>query len=170
MVISKLLTKNTKPFRFRIFFAITNFLLIFCSTVGLSEELKGQGTILWKVSNSQTNKQSYFLGTLHQMGNSFVDSIPEIFGKLQESEIAIFETFDHSKRIRAVMNSRADNYDYKEILKRNEIVFIENLFDSLGVPVSKLTPIEALIKMDQIYVETICGTVKSSDSWDHFDN
>jgi uncharacterized protein YbaP (TraB family) len=170
MVILSTSRKSTKSIGFRTFFVYKKVVILFILNLGLAHTTFAQSTILWKVVHQQTNKESFLLGTLHQMGNSFVDSIPIIADKLKVSEIAIFETFNHSERIKERLNSRSHNYEYKEVLKQKEIEYIQNLFDSLGVPISKLSPIEALIKMDQIYVETICGTVKPYDNWNHFDN
>ena len=47
--------------------------------------LQAQNTILWEVEYVD-GKVSYLLGTMHQMGNSFVDSLPIIKQKLVDSE------------------------------------------------------------------------------------
>ena len=55
----------------------------------------GQNTILWKITDTINNRTSIILGTFHQFGNSFVDSIPEIKENLYNSELAIFESIDN---------------------------------------------------------------------------
>ena len=44
----------------------------------MTQLIMSQNTILWKVNDTVNNKSSYIVGTFHQFGNSFVDSIPEI--------------------------------------------------------------------------------------------
>lgn len=60
------------------------------------QNVLAQNTILWSVK-SYTGKESYLLGTYHQMGNSFIDSLPEIKNALINSEVAIFESTNQKK-------------------------------------------------------------------------
>lgn len=129
----------------------------------------GQNTILWSVKDPSTNKISYLLGTLHQIGNSFVDSIPQIKKALKSSELAIFETTNAGNAVSELMNLRKGNNDYKNNLKQSDLTYLDEISSDWKVPVSKLSPIELLIKLQQTYVETQCGTVKPSDKWKHFD-
>ena len=65
-----------------------------------------QNTILWKVTNTINNKTSIIVGTFHQFGNSFVDSIPELKENLYNSELAIFESIDYKDQTQKIINSR----------------------------------------------------------------
>lgn len=140
------------------------FLDMFISSLSI-----GQNTILWSISDSLVGKQSFLLGTYHQMGNSFVDSIPQIKLALSSSDLAVFETVGVNDDISNYMNNRENNYDYKKILKKSDLVYLENLSQNWNVPISKVFPIELLLKLNQTYSVKICGTVKSTDEWDHFD-
>lgn len=60
----------------------------------ISQFAISQNTILWKVTDTINNKTSFIVGTFHQLGNSFVDSIPEIKESLMGSDLAIFESID----------------------------------------------------------------------------
>ena len=53
-----------------------------------------QNTILWQITDTINNKTSFVVGTFHQFGNSFVDSIPEIKESMFNSELAVFESID----------------------------------------------------------------------------
>ena len=53
-----------------------------------------QNTILWSVHKPGSSKTSYVLGTLHQMGNSFVDDKPLIKELLFKSDLAVFESIE----------------------------------------------------------------------------
>lgn len=129
----------------------------------------GQNTILWSVHDSSSAKTSYLLGTFHQMGNSFVDSIPQIKSALLSSELAIFETTSAGKNVSKLMQSRKDQYEYKKFLKKSDLAYLDDLSSDWNVPLSKVNPIELLIKLQQERTKTLCGTIKPKDKWSHFD-
>lgn len=129
-----------------------------------------QNTILWSVRDSTSEKTSYLLGTYHQIGNSFIDSLPEIQKTLFSSNLAIFESTENGEHLRNYLNSRDDNLEYLDNLKKSDIKFLESCASDWSVPISKLKPLELLTKLQQVYFETQCGSVKPTDTWDHFDN
>lgn len=128
-----------------------------------------QNTILWTVEHPKYQTKSYLLGSYHQMGNSFVDSIPKIKSALLSSEFAIFETTSAGGKVSEQMNKRKTNFEYKTVLKRKDLIYLERISSEWNVPLSKVYPIELLIKLKQTYTEKICGTVKSTDKYKHFD-
>jgi uncharacterized protein YbaP (TraB family) len=128
-----------------------------------------QSTIIWSITNPTINDTSFIVGTFHQMGNSFIDSIPEIKKTLLESEIAIFESIDTSEKVISFLNSRVDDYTYQKTLSKSDLVFLQSYSSDWTVPIGKLHPIELLIKLQQEYIKNNCGTVKSLDTWSHFD-
>ena len=136
----------------------------------LPNTVNAQKTILWEVSHSEKEKKSYLLGTYHQVGNSFVDSMPIIKELLLSSEVAFFESVDPVDSLIATMNRRTEQFEYKKILRNSEIEFLESHTKKWTVPVSKLTPIELIIKLRQDYILYTCGTAQPADKWDHFDN
>ena len=79
-----------------------------------------QNTILWKVSDTINAKTSYLVGTFHQFGNSFVDSIPEIKNSLLNSELAVFESLDTAEENTAKINSREASNKVEKKLKEVE--------------------------------------------------
>ncbi|WKZ74569.1 MAG: TraB/GumN family protein [Vicingaceae bacterium] len=128
-----------------------------------------QSTILWQITKPNTNDTSYLVGTFHQLGNSFVDSFPAITQSLFHSDLAIFESIDNSDRLLILLNSRPDNFEYKKTLKKSDIVFLEEYSKNWAVHVCKLQPIELLIKLQQEYIKSHCGTIKPNDTFRHFD-
>ena len=74
----------------------------------LSPWVYGQNTILWEVTNTENNKTSYIVGTFHQFGNSFVDSIPQIKQALLNSELAVFESIDEIEGTREMIQKRGN--------------------------------------------------------------
>ena len=67
------------------------------------------------------------------------------------------------------MQSRKDQYVYKNVLKKSDLEYLNNLSSDWNVPLSKVNPIELLIKLQDTATETLCGTVKPKDKWNHFD-
>ncbi|RZK39913.1 MAG: TraB/GumN family protein [Hymenobacter sp.] len=124
-----------------------------------------QNTILWKISRVGSPSISYVLGTYHQMGNSFIDSLPVIKQKLLDSEIVIFESIDTSFHARELINKRPTSLLIDQVLPAMDIEFIKS--QNWSVDIYKLRPAELLIKLEQEYYKTHCNTVKSSDKWQH---
>nr|WP_294857879.1 TraB/GumN family protein [uncultured Fluviicola sp.] len=130
-----------------------------------------QNTILWSVRKAGSEKTSYVLGTLHQMGNSFVDEKPKIKELLLHSDLAVFESVeDKNEKIIRVMLNRTDDFSYREFLAKQDVDFLEELSKDWKVPLSKQKPSELLLKLRQEYVKMNCGTIKSTDTTDHMDD
>lgn len=144
----------------------TIIILFIIFTSGLSFS---QNTILWKVSDTITNKTSYVLGTFHQFGNSFVDSIPEIKKYLYDSELAIFESIDDLEKLRKTINERESSLEIEKWLKKKDLKNIKEITKEWKVDLYKLKPIEIRWKLQQEFQKIICETTKTTDEWDHFD-
>jgi uncharacterized protein YbaP (TraB family) len=129
-----------------------------------------QNTILWEVTNPQNSHRSYLLGTMHQMGNSFVDSLPQLKEALLKSEVAYFESVDERDSLRAMLNRREPNLEYREMLKKEDVDYLDSISRDWKVTVSKLRPVELLIKLRQDYILLACKTTKHGDTWTHFDD
>lgn len=129
----------------------------------------GQKTILWKVTDTLNNKTSAIVGTFHQFGNSFVDSIPKLKELLYQSEIAVFEALDDHGKFRQVINSRPDT-DIEKKLKNKTYRELVELSKNWEINIKKFRPIELRYKLEQEYAKSKCKTVKETDTWDHFDN
>lgn len=133
--------------------------------------LCAQKTILWKVEKEGTGKVSYLLGTMHQVGNSFIDERPKIKELLLQSKIAVFESVEDKKTtIIDVMNKRSEDFSYRNILDKKDVQFLETAASGWTVPISKLSPAELAVKLEQQYVLDVCETAKPTDSWKHLDD
>ncbi len=133
------------------------------------QQVAAQKTILWSVTSPASAKTSFLLGTFHQMGNSFVDSLPQIKEALLQSEVAIFESVDNSEKLVTLLNSRNEDLTFQEYLKKDDAAFLKSFSAGWAVPVSKLSPMELLVKLQQEYAKANCGTIKPTDTWSHFD-
>lgn len=129
-----------------------------------------QNTILWTIKKDGNPHTSYLLGTYHQMGNSYVDSLTAVTRALKSSDIAIFENTDIGDGLAKYLNSRKEDFTYKEKLDKKHLAYLGDISEKWKVPVSKLSPSELLLKIQQTYLETQCGTVKITDSVKTFDN
>lgn len=130
----------------------------------------GQNTILWKVSDTITGKSSFLVGTFHQFGNSFVDSIPELKDALLQSELAIFESIDDIELTRKMINSRTQVNQIEKQLKRKDFQKLKQISKNWNVDLYKLKPIELRWKLQQEFQIIKCRTALPTDKWDHFDN
>lgn len=130
----------------------------------------GQHTILWKVTDPATKKTSTIVGTFHQFGNSFVDSIPEIKAGLDASELAIFESIGDIKKTQQTINDRDYTSGIEKAFSNKYYQQLQAIAKDWKVNLTKLKPIELRWKLQQQLIETQCQTVKPWDTWDHFDN
>ncbi len=136
----------------------------------LSQVFFGQKTILWKITDTINSNTSYMVGTFHQFGNSFVDSIPEIKESLYASDLAIFESVDKVNKTRIMINSREKSLEIKKRLKKKDYQLLLKLSKDWEVDIHKVKPIELRWKLQQEFMKIKCNTVQKNDKWDHFDN
>lgn len=129
----------------------------------------GQNTILWEVSDTITGRKSFIVGTFHQFGNSFVDSIPQIKQAILKSNIAIFESVDDNPIIN-VINSRTSSNGIEKRLRKRDLEKLKTISKNWEVDIYKLKPIELSVKLQQEFQRVKCETVKPTDKWSHFDN
>ncbi|MCR9228359.1 MAG: TraB/GumN family protein [Flavobacteriaceae bacterium] len=136
----------------------------------ISQSAIGQNTILWKVTDSINHKTSFILGTFHQFGNSFVDSLPEIKESLLESELAIFESISNPENTRKLINGRKKSDELGKSIRKREFQKLKEISEDWKVDINKLKPIELRWKLQQEFQKIKCKTVLPEDQWDHFDN
>jgi hypothetical protein len=129
----------------------------------------GQKTILWKITDTINNKSSTIVGTFHQLGNSFVDSIPEIKERLLKSEIAIFESIGKIEETQKMINTRKKSLEIENNFKKKDFDALIEISKNWKVDIYKLKPIELRWKLQREFQKTKCKTVIPSDNWDHFD-
>lgn len=130
----------------------------------------GQNTILWKISDTINNKNSYIVGTFHQFGNSFVDSIPEIKKVLLSSKLAVFESIDNVENTREMIQQRKSSLEIEKRLKKKDLKKLKAIAKDWKVDLYKLKPLEIRWKLQQEFQKTKCKTTKPTDEFDHFDN
>ena len=129
-----------------------------------------QNTILWKISDTINDKESYIVGTFHQFGNSFVDSIPEIKKALLTSELAVFESIDDVENTRKMIERRKPSSEIEKKLKKKDLKQLKEISKDWSVDIYKLKPLEVRWKLQQEFQKNKCKTTKPTDKFDHFDN
>ena len=139
------------------------FIIILISTNGIA-----QNTILWQITDTINKKQSFLLGSYHDMGNSFIDSIPEIKENLYRSDFAIFESIDTIKPSEIVNNRNYNNNIGEKIPKRYSKQ-LEIITKDWETDYTKLEPHELRVALIREFGKTKCGNVKPTDKWNHFD-
>ena len=118
-----------------------------------------QNTILWKVTDTINDKTSVIVGTFHQLGNSFVDSIPQIKTYLYESDLAIFESISKTKHTQELINRREKSNEVERKLKKKYFAKLKELSQDWEVDIYKLKPIELKWKLQQEFQKIKCETI-----------
>lgn len=135
-----------------------------------SQIVISQNTILWKIKDSINNKTSFIVGTFHQFGNSFVDSIPEIKKSILNSELAIFESIDKIESTRKMIGNRKVSFEIEKRLSNKDLKKLKELAKDWKVNLYKLKPLEIRWKLQQEFQKNKCNTTKPTDTFDHFDS
>ena len=143
--------------------ALNIFILLTISHVAIS-----QNTILWKVTDTINNKTSFIIGTFHQFGNSFIDSIPEIKESLLSSDLAVFESID--KNTSEMLQRRKPSLEIEKRLKKKDLRKLKVIAKDWKVDLYKLKPWEIIWKLQQEFQKIKCKTTKPTDKFDDFDD
>lgn len=130
----------------------------------------GQNTILWQVTDTVNHKTSYLLGTFHQFGNSFVDSLPQIQEALLRSELAVFESIDGVEATRKMIQARKPGTGVEKVLNKRDLARLKEIAKDWQVDLYRLSPFEIRLKLSQEFQRIQCGTTVPGDTFDHFDN
>lgn len=144
------------------------FLMVFFLAAGANSF--AQNTILWTITHPEVEHKSYLLGTFHQMGSNWVDSLYVITDALIQAELGIFESTETGEEIQSLMNSRKSNSDYRYVLKSKTVSWLEEYSRDWVVPLEKLNPVELHWKLQQRMAYDLCKTATAYDYFDHFDN
>jgi len=144
--------------------ALSIFVFLTISQVAIS-----QNTILWKVTDTINDKTSFIVGTFHQFGNSFVDSIPEIKESLLSSNLAVFESIDNIENTREMIQRRKPSLEIEKRLKKKDLKKLKTIAKDWKVDLYKLKPLEIRWKLQQEFQRIKCKTTKPTDKFDHFD-
>jgi len=144
--------------------------LIVAAFLFLSTPCIAQNTILWSVDHIDSQHRSYLLGTFHQVGSTWVDSLTVVMEKLAAADLVIFESIETGTELQSSMASREWNSGFRDELRKRDIAWLEAYTSDWVVPIEKLTPMELHWKLSQDMARVICNTSSPADRFDHFDN
>lgn len=136
----------------------------------LSNICYSQNTIIWEITDAINSKKSFIVGTFHNIGNSFVDSIPVLKAALLNSDVAIFESIDDEAKLVYALQKRTKQNELKNLLSTQDFLTLKKISKNWETSLSVLKPIEVLLTLNREFQILKCKTVKPTDKWDHFDN
>jgi uncharacterized protein YbaP (TraB family) len=129
-----------------------------------------QNTIIWEVSDTINNKKSFIVGTYHDIGNSFVDSIKIIRKTLLSAEVAVFESVDEREVVSNLLQQRTAQNEIKKLLSKQDYKKLKSISKNWEIDIATLKPIELLVILRREFQIQKCKTLNPADTWDHFDN
>lgn len=137
-------------------------------TIFYSTLLSAQNTILWKVTNAKSENVSYLLGTYHLIGNTFVDSYPIIKEKLENSDVLITETELNKEKLAAYFDESPSTNKLSEILSKDDIIFIKDIFKGRDLDIFKLPPGIIYQTLVGNYPKYKCGNPSDTSVFDRY--
>ena len=125
-------------------------------------------TILWKVTNPDSQHISYLLGNFHQLGDSFINSHPIIEEKIKQTDLVILETLDTDAT--QVVSTRNENDEIRKFFSSSDLKKIEKISPTFKQLLYRYTPIELSWKLQQEYIKKTCGGITPEDKFEVFDD
>ncbi|MBS1512406.1 MAG: TraB/GumN family protein [Bacteroidetes bacterium] len=138
--------------------ALFFFLLLFTTAFS-------QNTILWKITNTNTEHTSYLLGTNHLFGESFVDSFPVIREKIQASDMVITETAMNRKNIDSIYKDKPESDSAYMVLSQDDATLMNDIFKKNVSYIKRLTPGELYLKLQIACIYSICSVINKNNQY-----
>ncbi len=121
-------------------------------------------TILFEVRSE--DHTSYLFGTHHAFGESFFHSLNGVEQKLLDSRLVILESLNTPEEsTETIINKREKTTDWKRYLSKNDVSFIEEIFQKSQVDWHKITPAEMYQMLGRIFKERYCQAKADSDAY-----
>ncbi|WP_237701577.1 TraB/GumN family protein [Algoriphagus machipongonensis] len=122
-------------------------------------------TILFKVTNPETQYTSFLFGTHHAFGKSFFDSLSDANDALNRSDLLIKENLNIPGHLAEdIINSRSKITEWKKLLNKNDLAFIELLFYSSPTNYQKMTAAEMYTFLNRYFTQQICIDREETDT------
>lgn len=114
-------------------------------------------TVLFKVTSSKNNNVSYLFGTHHAFGKSFFDALVNANQALETCELMIKENLNISGHLAEdIINSRTSKTKWHKYLKKDDLIFVQNLFASSPTDFNKMTPAEMCSFLNRHFKQQVC--------------
>lgn len=142
--------------------------LIFISTVLSARDVTGGTdsirTILFRVTNAQSQHVSYLFGTHHAFGKPFFESLNNTNTYLSECEILIKENLNIPGHMAEdIINRREEFTAWKKYLSNEDLDYVTKLFESSPTNFNKMTPTEMYVFLTRYFKEQVCLQKESAD-------
>lgn len=137
----------------RFYFTFIWLLLISAPTIGQFNHTI-YNTVLWEIKDTVNDKTSYLLGTSHAFGSKFFHSMSTAYKKLKQSELILLQSTGDDAKMWNVVKSRTVNPEWKKMLTKSELQFIESKFE--GKEFQKLHFHELDLCLSLEYFRDIC--------------
>lgn len=140
-------------------------------STALNQDPLKPGTVLFQITNSNSQYTSYIFGTHHAFGNSFFDTLKNAMPALLSSDILIKENLDIPGHLAEdIINRRSSKTKWKKYLSKEDFAFTENLFASSKLDFEKMTPTELHVFLSRYYKERVCHAKDSTDEYYSLDD
>lgn len=114
-------------------------------------------TILFKITNQNSNKTSYLFGTHHAFGRSFFDSLTKANQALDSCDLLIKENLNiPGKMAEDIINQRITKIKWDKYLNKNDLGFIKKLFATSPTDYNKMTPTEMYVFLNRHFKQQVC--------------
>lgn len=116
-------------------------------------------TILFKVTQPDSDYTSYLFGTHHAFGSAFFDSIPVANEALSTCHLMIKENLNLvGNTAEAIINLRTEFTPWASYLNKQDLAFISDLFRNSPTDFNKMTPAEMFAFLSRYRNQQNCLT------------
>lgn len=114
-------------------------------------------TVLFKITNSTSQKVSYIFGTHHAFGPQFFDSLTNANELLLSCDLVIKENIDMPGHLAEdIINGRKELTKWEKYLSKDNLQYIREMFANSPTDFHKMTPIEMYVFLARYAKEKIC--------------
>ena len=122
-------------------------------------------TVLFKVTSSKNNNVSYLFGTHHAFGKSFFDTLKNANQALNACELMVKENLNISGHLAEnIINSRTTRTKWHKYLKKDDLIFVQNLFAYSPTDFNKMTPTEMYAFLNRHFKQQVCLAKDPADT------
>jgi uncharacterized protein YbaP (TraB family) len=137
--------------------------LLLCLFLG--NAAPAQHTVLWKITRPNHPQVSWMIGTLHVLGESFIDSFPLIKDRLMASDLLVTEAPTNRQAILDAISARPASDTLKSMVSPQQLDQIKEIYHRSSVDIFKLTPSELILQLTVFYFEAGCHPASVNDKY-----
>ncbi|MCB0793451.1 MAG: TraB/GumN family protein [Flavobacteriales bacterium] len=115
---------------------------------------EGPGTVLYRVTNPDGAHTSHLFGTHHAFGSTFFDTLTIARDRLLAAQVLVLENLDGSTEL---INGRSEMTDWSRYLDREDLEYVQALFDNDPIQLEHLRPAELHAALHRHYAMYTCA-------------